>query len=160
MKKDCMKRTTSVKLFHIVISLCIGAVTYWINLRRLYAFPGITLPCFILPDWAIPITMICFYILVGKAAALISLSGNAEKSDALFIYAVQHGVCFLCCVFFFHFKEFFLCMCWGLFLLLLAALMCARFFRCEKNSIKLLIPYHVLLLYCFAIIFATWLINR
>ena len=149
-----------INLLMIASSLCVGAVNYLVNFKKFSEFSEVKLPSIVLPTWTIIVTLIGSYFLLGKAAALVCVSDSAEKSDALFIYVVQHAVCLLCGMFYFVFQEFFLALCWSAFLILLSVLMTTRFVRCSKNSRRFLYSYLFILLYAVIVVCSTWLQNK
>ena len=100
------------------------------------------------------------YVLMGLSSARVYRSGSAERTDALFIYAVQLAVNLLWSVFFFRYRALLLSLFWLVFLLLLVLLTAVRFERCSPGAGKLQIPYIIWLCFAGCLNLALWLLNR
>ncbi len=112
------------------------------------------------PAWLFPVVWTILFTLMGISSARVSLSACANRSDALFLFAIQLLVNFLWTVFFFSFKAFMLSFFWIIFLLLLVILTAVRFERCAAGAGKLQIPYIAWLLFATYLNLGVWLLNQ
>ena len=144
----------------IAIALAVGGVSAWINAGTMNTSEIYIQPPLSPPAWLFPIVWTILYSLMGISAALIYLGDCAEKSDALFIYAVQLTVNFLWTIFFFRFGALLLSFLWLIFLILLVILMIVRFSRCSTIAGKLQIPYLIWLCFAAYLNLALYLLNR
>lgn len=103
------------------------------------------------PGWLFPIVWTILYILMGVSFYLILETNNYDKDSSYIVYFLQLLVNGLWSIFFFVFKwRLFSCI-WLLLLIVLVIIMIIRFYKVNKVSGLLQIPY---LLWC---IFALYL---
>lgn len=144
----------------ILIPLAVGALSAYITRGKMEEYSQLVQPPLAPPSWVFPAVWVILYILMGISAAMVWKSGSAERSDALFIYAVQLAVNFMWTIFYFNFNARLLAFFWLLFLLILVALMAARFAKISKNSAKLQIPYILWLIFAAYLNLATYILNK
>ena len=144
----------------IAIALAVGGISAWINAGTMNTSEIYIQPPLSPPAWLFPIVWTILYSLMGVSAATIYLGDCAEKSDALFIYAVQLTVNFLWTIFFFRFGALLLSFLWLIFLILLVILIIVRFSRCSTIAGKLQIPYLIWLCFAAYLNLALYLLNR
>ena len=143
----------------IGIPLAVGGLSAWINAGH-FDLSDLIQPSFAPPAALFPIVWTVLYVLMGLSSARVYRSGSAERTDALFIYAVQLAVNLLWSVFFFRYRALLLSLFWLVFLLLLVLLTAVRFERCSPGAGKLQIPYIVWLCFAGCLNLALWLLNR
>lgn len=158
-----MKMKRNKKLTYaitILIALAVGGVGAWINAGSMQISGRYIQPPLSPPALLFPIVWTVLYTLMGISSAKVALSECGEKSDALFIYAVQLAVNLLWTVFFFRFGALFLSFLWLIFLILLVLLMIVRFHRCCETAAKLQLPYFAWLCFAAYLNLALCLLNR
>ena len=143
----------------IAAALAVGGISALVNAGKMND-PTLIQPPLSPPAWLFPIVWSILFTLMGISAARVWMSTCSERSDALFIYAVQLVVNFLWTVFYFTFQALLLSFLWLVFLLLLVVLMIVRFERCSPGAGKLQIPYALWLAFAGYLNLATWLLNR
>jgi len=109
----------------IFIALAVGGISAIVNAGRM-ADTFLIQPPLSPPTWLFPIVWGILFTLMGISAAKVYLSPCPQRSDALFIYAVQLVVNFLWTVFYFSFQALLLSFFWLIFLILLVILMLVR----------------------------------
>ena len=161
--QQVMKMKQNKKLTYagcILIALAVGGAAAWINAGSMQISERYLLPPLSPPALLFPIVWAILYILMGVSSAKVALCDSREKSDALFIYAVQLAVNLLWTVFFFRFGALFLSFLWLIFLILLVLLMIVRFHRCCEKAAKLQLPYFAWLCFAAYLNLSLWLLNR
>ena len=143
----------------IAAALAVGGISALVNAGKMND-PSLIQPPLSPPAWLFPIVWSILFTLMGISAARVWMSTSSERSDALFIYAVQLIVNFLWTVFYFTFQALLLSFLWLVFLLLLVLLMIVRFEHCSPGAGKLQIPYALWLAFAGYLNLATWLLNR
>ena len=128
-------------IISILISLGVGVVAGLITRESIAAYSAINKPVFAPPSWLFPAVWTLLYILMGISAYLVSGSQCADKQNAIKLYALQLGVNFLWPIIFFSFKLYFVAFVWILLLWVLIIAMILKFYRCNKASAYLQIPY-------------------
>ena len=161
--QQVMKMKRNEKLTYavcILIALTVGGIAAWINAGSMQISERFLQPMLSPPALLFPIVWAFLYTLMGISSAKVALSDCSEKSDALFIYAVQLTVNLLWTVFFFRFGALFLSFLWLVFLILLVLLMIVRFHRCCEIAAKLQLPYFAWLCFAAYLNLSLWLLNR
>lgn len=113
-------------------------------------FEGIVKPSFTPPAIVFPIAWTFLYVLMGISAYLVYESNDINKDRALFIYAIQLIINSFWTFFFFNLKWFLFSFILILLILVLVIIMIVRFYKINKLSAYLQIPYVLWL--CFAAI--------
>lgn len=159
MQMKAKQRKFWVYAVSIAAALAVGGLSAVVNAGR-FMSETLRQPPLLPPPWLFPIVWTILFILMGISAARVYRSGAPCAGDALFLYAVQLLVNFLWTVFYFSFGAYLLAFFWLLFLLLLVALMLARFERAAPGVGKLQLPYAAWLLFAAYLNFGTWLLNH
>ena len=100
------------------------------------------------PEWLFPVVWSVLFILMAVGAARVYIKGGDVISKEIIIYAVQLIFNFLWCVFFFGIGAYLFAFVWLLALIGLVFAMTVLFYRVDKPSGLMQIPY--LLWLCFA----------
>lgn len=127
----------------IAIPLAVGALSALLTASFMSDFIALDQPPLSPPGWLFPIIWTALYILMGIASWLVYAADApaAEKRAALTVYGLQLAVNFFWPLVFFVleaylFAFFWLLLLWGLILITAIA-----FYRIDKRSGYLLIPY-------------------
>lgn len=100
-----------------------------------------------IPSIVFPIVWSILYLLMAVSAYQISESNDYNKGDALKLYFVQLIVNSLWTLFFFGFKLYFFSFLWIILLIILVYIMIYRFYKINKVSAYLNIPYLLWLIF-------------
>ncbi len=122
-------------------------------------FDGIIKPDFTPPAVVFPIAWTILYILMGISSYLIFESNDMNKDKALFIYGVQLIINSLWSFFFFNLKWFLFSFFLVLVILILVIIMILRFYKINKLSAYLQIPYVLWLCFAAVLNFNVFLLN-
>lgn len=122
-------------------------------------FEGIVKPSFTPPAIAFPIAWTLLYILMGISAYLVYESNDVNKDNALFIYVIQLIINSLWTFFFFNLKWFLFSFFLVLLILILVIIMIVRFYKINKLSAYLQIPYVLWLCFAAVLSFSVFLLN-
>ena len=122
-------------------------------------FDGIIKPSFTPPTIVFPIAWTILYILMGISSYLVFESNDINKDKALFIYGIQLIINSLWTFFFFNMKWFLFSFFLVLLILLLVIIMISRFYKINKVSAYLQIPYVAWLCFAAILSFNVFLLN-
>ena len=141
-------------------ALAIGVLSAIFAGGKMEEYAALRQPPLAPPGWLCPVVWTALYILMGISAARVWKTGSAERGDTLFLYGTQLIVNLLWTIFFFGFGARLLAFFWLLFLLLLVAVMTARFRQLDAPAAKMQIPYVVWLVFAAYLNFGVYLLNR
>lgn len=96
---------------------------------------------------------------MGVSSFLVSESNNILKENALLYYYAQLVVNFLWSFVFFSFKWYLFAFIWLLLLIVLVVLMIIKFYRVNKTSAYLQIPYLLWILFAAVLNYAVYTLN-
>lgn len=122
-------------------------------------FDGIIKPGFTPPAIVFPIAWTILYTLMGISSYLIFESNDINKDKALFIYGIQLIINSLWTFFFFNMKWFLFSFFLVLLILLLVIVMILRFYKINKVSAYLQLPYVAWLCFAAVLSFNVFLLN-
>lgn len=155
MKNDRLKIYGS----SILIPVVLGALTGLLTHSCMDSFEALRQPPLSPPGWLFPVVWTILYTLMGISLAMIRLSRDSQREDALFLFALQLFVNLVWPILFF---------CWELrlsaffVLLLLIALVIAmivRFWRIRAAAGALNLPYLIWLGFAAWLNLAVYLLN-
>lgn len=151
-----------IKWKKLIISILIPSVLGFLgsligNVSQ--GFDGIIKPAFTPPTIVFPIAWTILYILMGISSYLIFESNDITKDKALFIYGIQLIINSLWTFFFFNMKWFLFSFFLVLLILLLVIIMILRFYKINKVSAYLQIPYVAWLCFAAVLSFNVFLLN-
>ena len=122
-------------------------------------FNGINKPFFTPPPIVFPIAWTILYVLMGIASYLVYESDDTSKGNALFVYGVQLVINSLWTFFFFNLKWFLFSFILVLVILLLVIVTFIKFYKINKYSSYLLIPYILWLAFAAILSYNVYLLN-
>ena len=114
-------------------------------------------PIFAPPSILFPIVWTILYILMGISSYIIYESGNNDK--ALIIYIAQLIVNLLWSFFFFTFRLYLFSFVWIILLIVLVLLMIKEFYKINKVSALIQLPYLLWLIFASVLNFSIYLLN-
>lgn len=116
-------------------------------------------PAFAPPSFIFPIAWITIYLLTGYAAYRISSGNFANKKYLISLYLTQLLINFLWTIFFFGLDLKFFSIIWLIFLIIFVVLTAFNFYKADKLSGLLFIPYIAWCLFALYITIGVWILN-
>lgn len=144
-------------IFNIILPLIIGGIGTLLGNPSSYSI--INKPSFSPPAILFPIVWTILYILMGISAYMISVSDDSDKKKAYIIYLIQLVVNGLWSLFFFRFKWYLFSFFWILLLISLVIIMIDRFYKINKVSGYLQLPYLAWLIFASILNLSIYLLN-
>lgn len=145
---------------NISIPLAIGILSNFFTRNSMNIYKEVNQPDFAPPPAIFPIVWTILYILMGISAYIITESNSELKNKAIFIYYTQLIVNFLWPIVFFNLRMFLLAFFWLLFLWVLTVYMIFLFYKINKISSYLQIPYLIWLTFAAFLNFGIYSLNR
>ena len=147
-----------IYLKSILIPVIIGAIVGFIT-SSFMDYNSLVQPPLPPPSILFPIVWSILYVLMGVSYGILE-SNSLVDSDINSIYYLQLFVNALWSIFFFVLKWRFFAFLWILLLLVLVIIMIIRFYRKNKLSGLLQIPYLLWVAFATYLNFAIWLLNK
>lgn len=147
-------------IISIAIALVVGILGGIITSLGMPRFSGLTQPPLSPPPFLFPIVWSVLYILMGIGAARIYIKNDKRLSRELLIYAVQLFFNFFWTVFFFGFGAYLFSFIWIAALWALVLAMIISFYKKDKISGLIQIPYLLWLTFAAYLNFGIYLLNR
>lgn len=154
------KRNWKTFAVFIAVPLAVGALSAFLSREGMAAFEGLQKPTLAPPAAAFPIVWTILYILMGISAALVWLSRDRERGNAMFVFGAQLFVNFWWSIFFFRWQIRGYAFFWLLLLLGLVVWMIAAFRKIRPLAGKLNLPYLLWLCLATWLNAAVWILNR
>ena len=143
-------------LLYILIPLIVGFIGNLIS-GGTDIYNKINTPKFAPPGFLFPIVWSILYIAMGISAYLISKEPNNQKANKL--YYAQLVVNSLWSILFFRFKLFAVSTLWLVLLLVLVSFMIYEFYKLNKTSALINIPYLLWISFAFILNYSIYLLN-
>ena len=149
-------------LKYIAIPLITGVLAALLTRNSMSIFKTLEKPALSPPGWLFPIVWTILYTLMGISAYLIAQSKVApiDKAKALTIYTYQLAVNFLWSIFFFNIEWYLFSFIWIILLWILVLLMIRGFYKINKTSAYLNIPYLIWITFAAYLNLGIWWLNR
>ena len=113
------------------------------------------------PGWLFPVVWSILYLLMGIAAARISLTDDtAARKNALRLYVVQLAVNCIWPLIFFNLRAFGPAFLWLVLLWALIVRMALSFRELDRPAAALLIPYLLWVAFAGYLNYGVWMLNR
>lgn len=123
------------------ISVGVGLISAFLTMNNQNIYDVINVPSFSPPAFLFPIVWTVLYILMGISSYIIYNSNDSDRFDALKIYGVQLFINFFWSLIFFNLKNFKFALIWIILLLFSIIIMIYRFYKINKVTGLLNIPY-------------------
>lgn len=145
----------------IGVCLAVGALSGFLTKDATKAYEmTVTKPPLTPPGVVFPIVWSVLFVLLGIGAARVSVHGeNALQKKALLAFWVQLGVNFFWSIIFFNLQAYGFALAWLALLLGLVVWMSVLFFRIDRISAVIQIPYLLWLVFAFYLNFGVWRLN-
>ena len=145
-------------LFYVGITLLIGSLpSFFIKIGETYK--SFNKPPLSPPGIVFPIVWTILFILMGISIYRVMMTNSNKKSEARLIYFIQLILNALWTPIFFGLKQYFLAFLWVLMLIVLVITMILIFFKIDKISAYLNIPYLVWLFFASYLSFGVFILN-
>lgn len=149
-------KNKSALIIAILIPIAVGTLSALFS-GRTSLYSTINKPPLSPPGLIFPIVWFILYILMGISSYIIYESDSPEKIEALNTYALQLFFNFWWSIIFFRFSLFLFAFLWLLALIFLISVMIYQFYRINRLSSYLQIPY---LLWCLFAAYLNFMIYR
>ncbi|MEE3332651.1 MAG: TspO/MBR family protein [Ruminococcus sp.] len=144
------------------ISLGIGALSGIVSAFGMSNFDNAAKPPLTPPSWLFPIVWTILFLLMGISSYIIFTSHDCDpdlKNTALTIYAAQLVINFFWPVIFFNLSAYLLAFIWIVLLLVMIIVMYRLFYRINKLSAYLQIPYLIWVSFATYLTFGVFIVN-
>ena len=149
-------------IISVIISLSVGGLSALFTMKNMSLFDEVKKPPFSPPAVLFPIVWTVLYILMGISSAIVFEHRVFKKSEAekgLLIYAVSLVINFFWSIIFFNFRAFTFAFLWLLLLWCVILYMIASFYKVNKLSSYLQIPYLIWVTFAGYLTFAISILN-
>ena len=155
-----MKNIDFKKLFfYIITTILIGTVPSIFTFKSMGIYTELNRPPLSPPSILFPIVWTILYILIGISIYIIVKKNPKDVSEAKLIYYVALVTNALWTPIFFGFKEYFLAFLWIIMLIVFVSAMIIKFYKIDKTSAYLQIPYLIWLLFAAYLNFGIVVLN-
>lgn len=146
-------------LKYIIITILIGTIPSVFVFKSMSIYSNLNKPPLSPPGFIFPIVWTILYILMGISFYKIMNDEGKYKEEAKLIYYIQLVTNALWTPIFFGFKQYFLAFTWLLMLLVFVIFMVTIFYKINKKSAYLQIPYIIWLLVALYLNFGIFILN-
>ena len=144
----------------LAIPLATGGLSAFLTKDGMRAFASLRQPPLSPPGWLFPVVWTILYLLMGVAAARVSLSEAGEKRRAaLRLYLVQLGVNFVWPLLFFNRQAFGFAFVWLALLFALIVWLTLSFREIDRAAPILLMPYLLWVAFAGYLNLGVWMLN-
>ena len=158
-QKQSAGNKIKVFVIAILIPLAVGALSAFLTKDNMDIYNRINMPPLAPPSWLFPVVWTILFILMGISSALIYLSDNKNKYDALKIYAVSLALNFCWSLIFFNLEAFLFAFVWLIILWIFILLTILEYAKINKTAAYLQIPYLLWVTFAGYLTFAIYLLN-
>lgn len=145
-----------VYLFWILLCESVGALSGWLSREGIDIYEAtVNKPVFTPPGWVFPVVWSVLFALMGISAARIYLSEPSRNRNwGLNLFLIQLAVNFFWPLIFFNLQAFGIAFVWLILLWVLVAVVIRLFWKVDRTSAWLLVPYIVWLTFAVGLNFA------
>ena len=142
----------------VLLPLTVGFIAGRLNSQSMEVYTSFERPFFFPPAWVFPVVWTILYIFMGIASYLVlnNSSSKEEGRSALTFYLIQLVLNFAWTFIFFTYKLYGLAFLELILLLIFVIITTVKFFKINKISGLLMIPYIIWLLYAGVLNFYVW----
>lgn len=141
-----MRKKYRTFIISISVSLAIGGFSAFLTRDNMQLFGEINKPLLSLPAFLFPVVWTILYILMGFSSAVVFDHRKFKKREAetgLILYAVNLFLNFFWSIIFFNFRAYTFAFVWILILWSVILAMIAQFYKVNRLSAYLQIPYFI-----------------
>ncbi len=142
-----------------IITFVVGSFFEIISMNNMETYNGLIKP-FSIPGIVFPIVWSILYLLMSISCYIIYESNNINKKIALIIYFVQLIINSLWSLLFFGFNLYLISFLWILLLIVFVIIMIVKFYKINKLSGLLQIPYLLWTIFAGYLNFMIYILNR
>ncbi|MCB2290412.1 tryptophan-rich sensory protein [Clostridium sp. CS001] len=155
------KKNIIAFIISIVIAQGVGLLSGFLSMTASNSYEAFNKPFFSPPGWVFPVVWSILYFLMAIAAYRIWLKGKSREdvSKALTLYGTQLLLNFLWSLIFFRFRLYAIAFLELLLLIVFILLTTFEFFRIDKPSGYLMIPYILWVSFAGVLNYAIWMLN-
>lgn len=146
-------------LLSVAIPLATGGLSALITMNGFKEYATMEKPALSPPAWLFPVVWTVLYILMGISSYLVASSKSEDKTQALIIYGVQLFLNFLWPILFFLMKAYLFSFIWLVLLWAFVLAMIAIFYKINKTSGIIQIPYLIWLSFAGYLNLAVFFLN-
>lgn len=155
-----MTKEGRIYAFFIILCEAVGLVSGLISMMGMMDFDGVIQSDLTPPGILFPIVWTILYALMGISAARVYLSEESlEQIKGLIVFFIQLAINFFWSIIFFNLQAFELAFWWLILLLVLIVIMIAFFWKTDKLSALLQIPYFIWVSFAGYLTYMTWMLN-
>ncbi len=158
-QKQSAGNKIKVFVIAILIPLAVGALSAFLTKDNMDIYSRINMPPLAPPSWVFPVVWTVLFIFMGVSSAIIYLSDNKNKYDALKIYAVSLALNFCWSLIFFNLEAFLFAFVWLIILWIFILLTILEYAKINKTAAYLQIPYLLWVTFAGYLTFAIYLLN-
>lgn len=136
-------------LIALIIPLAVGGLAAFASGSFSERYAVMNKPPASPPGWLFPIVWTVLYLMMGYAAYIVSMTGGANRQEAMTAYYLQLALNFLWPVLFFRFRLYTVAIFELLLLIAAVIVMVIRFSHIDERAGYLTLPYLIWL--CFAL---------
>lgn len=157
-----MKQKAKTYITSILLALAVGGLSAFFTRNSMNIYNDILTPTLSPPSWLFPVVWTILFILMGISAARIMLARapRKQKDSALCTYYLSLAVNFFWSIIFFNFRAFFFAFLWLLLLLALIIITILKYYKIDKTSAYLQIPYALWVTFAGYLTIAIWYLNK
>ena len=146
-------------IFNIITPLAVGGISSILTRNSMEIYASSNQPWFAPPGFLFPIVWTILYILMGISAYMILKSKSDLQFKAIVVYSFQLLVNFIWPLIFFNARMYLFAFFWLIILLILVLIMTILFYKINKVSAYLQIPYILWLIFASVLNFNVYLLN-
>lgn len=131
-------------IISVLIALSVGGLSALLTMGNMNLFSEVNKPPLAPPAFLFPIVWTVLYILMGISSAIIFKNRNFKTSESetgLILYGINLLFNFFWSIIFFNFRAYTFAFIWLLILWFVILAMTAKFYKVNKFSAYLQIPY-------------------
>ncbi|MDK2802308.1 MAG: tryptophan-rich sensory protein [Oscillospiraceae bacterium] len=144
----------------ILISLGLGFLSSVFSGNSFEIYKNLNLPALSPPPSLFPLVWTILFILMGISAYIIFNSKSEKKTMSIIIYFSQLILNFFWPIIFFKFENYFLSLIWIIVLLIFILIMIKNFYKIDKISGILQIPYFLWVVFAIYLNLGVYILNR
>lgn len=142
----------------IVITFLVGSFFSWFTMNNMDTFKELIKPINV-PGILFPIVWSILYILMSISCYIVYQTNDKNRKSALMSYVVQLIINSLWSLIFFGFEAYLLAFIWIILLFISVIVMIINFYKVNKNSAYLQIPYTLWIIFAGYLNIGIYLLN-
>ncbi len=142
-----------------LITFVVGSFFSLITMNNMDTFKELSKPINV-PGILFPIVWSILYLLMSISCYLITESKDNNKDSAILIYAIALIINSVWSLIFFGFGAYLFAFIWIILLLIMVIIMVVKFYKIDRRSAYLNIPYILWIIFAGYLNFGIYLLNR